>query len=72
LTRHMFLDRGLHRGDAGTGNPAFVRLVLKLGWRIEGVLRRCVCIGAEWLDWTLVAQLRDQFEFRGECELVKQ
>lgn len=35
VTRHLFENEGLARVDAGTTNPAFLRLVEKLGWRRE-------------------------------------
>jgi RimJ/RimL family protein N-acetyltransferase len=68
VTRRLFLHHGLGRVDAGSGNPAFLRLVDKLGWRVEKVLRNHVQIGGEWLDWTLVAQHRDEFRRRPEYE----
>ena len=61
LTRHLFADQGLNRVDAGSGNPAFIRMVQKLGWQIEGVLRQRVLIADRFIDWTLVALLRDEF-----------
>ena len=68
VTRHLFLDHGLARVDAGSGNPAFLRLVEKLGWGVEEVLTARVQIGGEWVDWTLVAQHRDEFRRRPEYE----
>ncbi|MGD9537718.1 MAG: GNAT family N-acetyltransferase [Alphaproteobacteria bacterium] len=61
VTRFLFREAGLNRVDAGSGNPAFVRLVQSLGWRIEGVQRERVRIGDRYLDWTLLAQLRAEF-----------
>jgi len=61
VTRHLFGEENLNRVDAGSGNPAFIRMVQGLGWQIEGVLRERVRIGDRLLDWTLVAQLRREF-----------
>lgn len=62
VCRHLFEERGLNRVDAGSANPAFLRLVEKLGWRIEGVQRERVRDGSgAFLDFTLVAQLAADF-----------
>jgi [ribosomal protein S5]-alanine N-acetyltransferase len=61
VARHLFLELGLNRLEAGSANPAFLRVVAKLGWRIEGVQRSRVRVGDRLLDWTLVGQLRDEF-----------
>jgi RimJ/RimL family protein N-acetyltransferase len=66
VTRHLFLTEGLNRVDAGSGNPAFVRLVLSLGWRAEGEQHERVRIGGHLVDWTLLAQLRREFVERPE------
>jgi RimJ/RimL family protein N-acetyltransferase len=71
VTRHLFLDHGLDRVDAGSGNPAFLRLVAKLGWRVEKVLPARVQIDGDWVDWTLVAQHRDEFRRRPEYEQAR-
>ncbi len=68
VTRHLFEDRALHRVEAGSANPAFVRLAQKIGWTVEGVLRQRAKIGAEYFSETLVAQLRDDFVRRPEYE----
>ena len=61
LTRHLFQVEGLSRVDAGSGNPAFLRMVQSLGWRIEGCQRARVKIQGQFIDWTLVALLRTEF-----------
>jgi RimJ/RimL family protein N-acetyltransferase len=66
VTRHLFETEGLNRVDAGSGNPAFVRMVQSLGWRVEGVQRERVRVGDRHLDWTLLAQLRREFVLRPE------
>jgi RimJ/RimL family protein N-acetyltransferase len=68
VTRHLFEDRALNRVDAGSANPAFIRMVRKLGWRQEGVLLQRANIGGCLLDWTLVAQLAAEFKHRSEFE----
>ena len=39
VNKYLFEECGLQRIDAGTRNPAFVALVKKLGWTVEGVLQ---------------------------------
>jgi RimJ/RimL family protein N-acetyltransferase len=68
LTRHLFEEEGLNRVDAGSVNPGFLRLVEKLGWRREGVLRERVHLPDGAYDSVLVAQLRSEFERRPEFE----
>jgi ribosomal-protein-alanine N-acetyltransferase len=60
VARHLF-EIGLNRVEAGSANPAFLRAVAKLGWRVEGVQRARVRIGEQFLDWSLVGQLRNEF-----------
>lgn len=68
VTRHLFETRGLNRVDAGSANPAFLALVSKLGWRVEGVRREAVRVGGTLRDWTLVALLAREFVRRPEFE----
>lgn len=68
VSRHLFEAVGLNRIDAGSSNPAFIRMVEKLGWHREGVLRQRVRIGGRFVDWTLVAQLAAEFRRRPELE----
>ncbi|MFN0042029.1 MAG: GNAT family N-acetyltransferase [Alphaproteobacteria bacterium] len=70
VSRHLFEHEGLNRLDAGTANPAFLRMVARLGWRVEGVLRERVWLRGQPLDWTLVAQLRSEFQPIGEYQPV--
>ncbi len=62
VTRHLFQAEGLHRVDAGSNNPAFLRLVEKLGWRQEGVLRDYVQRDGRWHDHVLVSLLSREFQ----------
>ena len=61
VTRNLFRNEGLNRVDAGSGNPAFVRMVQGIGWKLEGVQRERVNIGGSLIDWVLLAQLRSEF-----------
>jgi len=61
VTRHLFRHENLNRVDAGSGNPAFVRLVQSIGWKVEGVQRARVNIGGKMIDWVMVSQLRSEF-----------
>lgn len=71
VTRHLFEEVGLNRVDAGSSNPAFLRMVRKLGWTVEGVLRQRIRTAEGYRDHTLVAQLAEEFERRPEFERAK-
>lgn len=58
LTRWLFYDVDLNRVDAGSSNPAFLKLVKKLGWQVEGVLRQRYYLAGKFVDWTIVSKLR--------------
>jgi ribosomal-protein-alanine N-acetyltransferase len=68
VTRFLFEEAGLNRVDAGSNNPAFLRMVEKLGWSVEGVLRDRVKTGDGYRDHTLVALLARDFAARTELE----
>ncbi len=68
VSRFLFEEVALHRLDAGSGNPAFIAMVERLGWCREGVLRQRVRIGERLVDWVLLAQLREEFRRRPELE----
>ncbi len=68
VTRYLFEELALGRVDAGTRNPAFVRLVGKLGWTVEGVRRRYIAASDGLHDQVLVAQLAEKFMRRPEYE----
>jgi ribosomal-protein-alanine N-acetyltransferase len=61
VSRYLFGELGLIRVDAGTCNPAFIRMVEKLGWRIEDVKPAHIRIGKQWMDYTFLAQDRREF-----------
>lgn len=76
LSRWLFEFEGVERVDAGSANPAFLRLVEKLGWRVEAVQPTHVRIGKRALGWTTVAlDVRDfrrmaKFDCREEERFV--
>lgn len=63
LAAHLFEDRGLNRLEAGTCNPAFVRMVTAIGWTIEGVMRQRVSLAGILHDLVLLAQLREDGQY---------
>jgi len=61
-TKFMFGELGLHRVEANSCNPAFIRCVEKLGWRREGVLRqRLLSDHGEWMDYAWYGLLSSEF-----------
>jgi len=62
VSGYLFNDLKLNRVDAGSMNPAFIRAVQSIGWQIEGVLRQGVKINGHFHDWTLMAQLREEYD----------
>ena len=61
VTAFLFREAGLNRVEAGSNNPAFIAMVQKLGWRVEGVLRDYVKDGDSYRDHTMLALLRDDW-----------
>jgi [ribosomal protein S5]-alanine N-acetyltransferase len=59
LLRHAF-DIGVHRVQAGChpDNAASIRVLTKLGMRLEGRMRECVRVREEWQDQLVFAVLR--------------
>ncbi len=68
VTRFLFDELGLNKVDAGSNNPAFLRLVENLGWSVEGVLRQRIRIADGYSDNTLVGLLSTEFERRPAFE----
>lgn len=68
VTRYLFEELGLNRVDAGSANPAFLQIVARLGWVVEGVQRQRLKLGGRFHDLTLVAQLRESFVRRPQHE----
>lgn len=59
--RHLLKEVGLNRIYADSRNPAFLRLVEKLGWRVEGVQRERLRVEDRFHDNTLVSLLACEF-----------
>lgn len=59
--RYLLTGIGLNRVHADSCNPAFLKLVSKLGWQIEGVLRERVRLGDTFHDDTVVSLLAREF-----------
>lgn len=68
VSKYLFRHRGVNRVDAGSRNPAFIRAVEKLGWKAEGVLRQRIRTDEGYADYTLLAQLAEEFVDRPEFE----
>ena len=72
VTRWLFEIEGLERVDAGSANPAFLRLVDKLGWRVEAVQPAHVRIGRRELNWSRVALAAKDFRRMPEFDCQEQ
>lgn len=68
VTRHLFLDESLHRVEANSCNPAFIRAVQKLGWREEGRLRERFPLDDGFADYVWCGLLEQEFRVRPEFE----
>lgn len=68
VSRYLLKDLGLNRVHADSVNPAFLRLVNKLGWQVEGVLRERVRLGGRFFDDTIVSLLAREFRSIGAFE----
>tara|TARA_Y100001947_G_scaffold43741_1_gene36298 strand:+ start:20 stop:595 length:576 start_codon:yes stop_codon:yes gene_type:complete len=68
VSKYLFRQCGVNRVDAGSRNPAFIRAVEKLGWTIEGILRQRIATPDGYKDYTLLAQLADEFSIRPDFE----
>jgi ribosomal-protein-alanine N-acetyltransferase len=60
-SRYLLKDVGLNRVHADSRNPAFLRLVAKLGWCVEGVQRERFRTDDGFTDNTLVSLLAREF-----------
>lgn len=67
--RFLFRSLGLHRADAGSFNPAFLRVAIeKLGWSIEGRQRERIRVDDRYLDFLWIGLLASEFVVRPEFE----
>ncbi|WP_211912661.1 GNAT family N-acetyltransferase [Tardiphaga alba] len=55
VTRHLFDTGSVSRVEAGSANPAFIKLVHGLGWKIDRIEPKRVLIGDQLLDWTYLS-----------------
>jgi [ribosomal protein S5]-alanine N-acetyltransferase len=64
LLRHAF-DIGVHRVQAGCHpeNAASIRVLSKLGMRLEGRMRECIRVRGEWQDQLVFAVLRSDPQY---------
>lgn len=68
VSEYLFDTLGLNRIDAGSHNPAFLRLAEDLGWKVEGVLKDRIRTSDGFLDHTLVALLANEFQAEDRYE----
>ncbi|MBM3521581.1 MAG: GNAT family N-acetyltransferase [Alphaproteobacteria bacterium] len=68
VVKHLFFDRGLNRVHAASINPAYVRMVERLGWAREGVQREESRVGGVFHDSILLSFLRRDFVVMPEYE----
>jgi [ribosomal protein S5]-alanine N-acetyltransferase len=59
---YYFQALGLHRVEAMSCNPGFIRAVLRLGWKEEGCMRERFLDGTIWLDYRVFGILNPEFE----------
>lgn len=59
---YYFQALGLHRVEAMSCNPGFIRAVLRLGWKEEGCLRERFLDGITRLDYRVFGILAPEFE----------
>lgn len=69
VSRYLLKDLGLNRVHADSFNPAFLKLVEKLGWQVEGVLRERVRLEDGFFDDTVVSLLGREFRAIDAFEL---
>ena len=62
VSRYLFEIKEINRLEAGSANPAFISLVRKLGWTVEGRLRQYVRLADGFHDWTLLSNLQSEFQ----------
>ena len=62
ITKHLFEILGMYRVGADSCNPAFINLVTKkLGWTIEGAMRKRMLLGDKRIDYSILGILKDEF-----------
>ncbi len=68
VTRYLLVELGLHRVEANSCNPAFIRCVEKLGWKDEGCLRERFPSDEGRLDYHWLGLLHHEFKAIAEYE----
>lgn len=68
LSKYLFTERKLKSVDAGTCNPAFVRSVLALGWKIKNIERAHIWLGDRMHDYTILEHSAINFVPKPEFE----
>jgi RimJ/RimL family protein N-acetyltransferase len=61
ISKHLFANHGVNRLSAASINPAFIRMVEKLGWRREGIQREESLVGGRFYDSVLLSLLKREF-----------
>jgi len=67
-SRYLLQDLKLHRVEANTCNPAFLRSVEKLGWRLEGRLRERFLLDGAYHDYLWLSLLQSEFKTLADYE----
>jgi ribosomal-protein-alanine N-acetyltransferase len=70
ISKHLFFDRGVNRLAAASINPAFIRMVEKLGWQREGVQREESRVAGRFCDSILLSLLKRDFRILSNYEAV--
>ena len=68
VSKHLFEDRQVNRLAAASVNPAFIRMVQKLGWQQEGVQREESRVGGKFYDSVLLSLLKRDFKILEQYE----
>jgi RimJ/RimL family protein N-acetyltransferase len=55
-----------HRVESMSCNPAFIRTMEKLGWKLEGIMRERFPLDGERLDYRIFGMLRTEFAIHPE------
>ena len=62
VTKYLFEELKLHRVEANSCNPAFIRCTEKLGWTVEGRLRERFMLDGEFVDYYWMSILEEDFK----------
>jgi [ribosomal protein S5]-alanine N-acetyltransferase len=70
VSKHLFEDRAVNRLAAASINPAFIRMVEKLGWQREGIQREESRVGGKFYDSVLLSLLKREFRLISTYEVA--